>query len=444
MIMAVYSYYYGAHRERGIGVQAQSKELEALPVRSALKDLSSMHALSSSEHDGEMLSYMLTHSGHTIIGASYIESPKSSGYSRSAPCGLMYVAPNADMTHMAGDLGKIINFISFQKPSTSSPAPLKTFPLNESGYFYHNSPSVLAPMIDGLVRVAFSTKDVLLVALPKGKNSDYASARYAIAEALRYLPASLRTSISFFTGLPVAENESDPLVGFDNAVKCGANVIFCPNEFFAKLRSHRSCIGLDMDQPTRQAGAFAEYITSAQGVSAGLSMISSNLTGTLSYDALNSAALRVRRGEVLTVEELQKELTQCKAQSRDLEKQLYSVNQEYADLQNKADQLVNQYNDLVEKYNLLRNAPYSTSDGTEDSGSSRPGKLFWIVMVVCAVALIALSSFATFFIATLPGGKDKSLPSPSPTAYVEVSPTPVPSPDPTESPTAPVDTELNG
>ena len=44
-------------------------------------------------------------------------------------------------------------------------------------------------------------------------------------------------------------------------------------------------------------------------------------------------------------------------------------------------------------------------------------------MVVCAIALIALSAFVTFFITSLPGSKDKgpSTASPTPTAYVTMA-----------------------
>lgn len=234
--MAVYSYYYGASVDRGISVQAQSKELEMLPIRAMLKDLAAMHALDSSDHSGEMLSYLLSSGGYSVLGTSYIESPKSSGYNRSAPCGLMYVASDEDMGAAAGRLGKIVNFVNFQKPASATPAAMESFPLNESGYSFHNGPAILMPLVDGLTRVALSSaKDVLLVALPRGKSSDYATARYTIAEALGYLPSWMRGNIRFFTGLPVAESETDALKGFDNAVKYGANVIFCPNEFFSRL-----------------------------------------------------------------------------------------------------------------------------------------------------------------------------------------------------------------
>ena len=95
--MAVYSYYYGASVERGITIQAQSPELMNLPIQSMLKELAAMHSLDAGDQPGEMLSYMLSAGGFTVLGTSYTESPKSSGYNRSAPCGLMYVAPTPEV-----------------------------------------------------------------------------------------------------------------------------------------------------------------------------------------------------------------------------------------------------------------------------------------------------------------------------------------------------------
>ena len=191
--MKVFRNYYGASVDRGIGVQAQSAEIAQLNLDGILKELSSLHALESSEHDKEMLSYLVEKGGYSILGVSYTEQPKSSGYNRSAPCGLQYVVRTDELAEASTELGSLVNFVSFQKPDSASPVPLDCIPRNESGYTFHNSPSVIAPLIDGLVRVALSPEEeIMIIALPKGKNSEYASARYTIAELLCYLPVPLR------------------------------------------------------------------------------------------------------------------------------------------------------------------------------------------------------------------------------------------------------------
>ena len=116
--MTIYSYDYGASASNGIGIRAMSPQLGKESIRTDLKDLASLHALESTDHDNEMLSYLLQVDQFTILGLSYIESPKSSGYGRSAPCGLQYVLPTKDMERCNADLGQIINFISFQRPAT--------------------------------------------------------------------------------------------------------------------------------------------------------------------------------------------------------------------------------------------------------------------------------------------------------------------------------------
>ncbi len=295
--MNVYSHYYGATVERGIDVQAQSRELVNSPVSSMLRELSSMHALESSEHKGEMLSYLLRKENYSILGLSYLESPKTSGYSRSAPCGLQYVISVGSLTDIKEDLGRIVNFVTFQKPDSASPRAMDYFPMAESGYYYHNAPSVLAPIVDGLVRVSASQKnEVLLIALPKGK-SENATARYTMAEALNCLPTRLRPNVRFFTGLPVAENVTDPLTGFSNAVdRFGANVVFCPNEYYQRIRTHHTCIAVDMDQASdAPAGAYARYMAGATDISMSLLSVTALLSGKqpLTPQSLNAAAERV-------------------------------------------------------------------------------------------------------------------------------------------------------
>ena len=351
--MAVFTYHYGASIERGIAVQAQSLELADLPIQALLKELAGMHALTVADQAGEMLSYMLSRDGYTILGTSFTESPKASGYNRSAPCGVMYVAPDREVDACAVNLGKIVNFISFQKPQSSVPAPLKFFPLNESGYSFHNSPAILGPLVDEMVRVALSTqKDVLLVALPRNKSGNYAAARFAIAEALGCLPVWLRTKIRFFTGLPVGENETDALKGFDNAVRVGANVIFCPSEYLARLKSHRSCSALDLEKPSAAIGAFAQHITRVSDISANLSMVNNCLAGAKSYDALNKAAQCVQRGDIVTVDMLQMRIAKAEAKVSLLEQQLGTANADNGKLTQKLADCntlwEKRYNDLKE------------------------------------------------------------------------------------------------
>ena len=349
--MAIYSYYYGANPEKGIGIQAQSAELQGLPLASELKELASLHALESSEHSNEMMAFMLERDGYSILGVSYTESPKASGYNRSAPCSLQYIAPMQDVETASAELSRVVNFVCFQKPVSSTPMPLNFWPMNESGYLYHNSESVLAPLVDGLARVALSNKnEVLLIALPKGKNSEYAFARYTMAEMLTYLPVSIRKNIRFFTGLPVAEGISDPTVGFSNAVRLGANVVFCPNEYYSRIKSYYTCIGVNMEAPESTGNAFGRYVTKAPDASGALSRIESCLSGVMDYNALNNAAQQAAAGKVPGVEDLRRELDQSRRDCKRLEQQIGSVNRAYQELKS-------QYNRLEIENQRLNSAP---------------------------------------------------------------------------------------
>ena len=55
--MVVYSYYYGAAANQGIGIKAESAELKDLKLHSTLTELSSMQALKASDNASDMLSY---------------------------------------------------------------------------------------------------------------------------------------------------------------------------------------------------------------------------------------------------------------------------------------------------------------------------------------------------------------------------------------------------
>lgn len=55
---------------------------------------------------------------------------------------------------MVERLGGIINFVTFSKPGTSSPAPLADIPLAENGFCYHNKQKLLADLVNVLCYVA--------------------------------------------------------------------------------------------------------------------------------------------------------------------------------------------------------------------------------------------------------------------------------------------------
>ena len=354
--MEVYSYYYGASVEKGICVQAQSKELSKLHLDSTLMDLSSLHALESSEHSNEKLSFLLGIEGYCVLGVSYIESPNNSGYTRSAPCSLQYIVRGEKIAQRVEEYGKIINFINFRKPSSIEPAVMNMFPLADSGYYYRNNPKVLSALVDGLIQVALSEKDVLLIALPKGKNSEYATARYTMAEMINCIPNTLRTNIRFFTGIPVMEGINNPLTGYDTAMKYGANVIFCPNEYFSQLKSHRNCIGIDMDNPSSQTGFFAEYIANAPDTGDALSKVMSNATE-VSYSSLNKAAQQVASGHIVTIDMVRDQLNKNKEAYQNLEKDHIRLSQEYNDINARwiqAQEQSNKYLILEKEYKRIK------------------------------------------------------------------------------------------
>ena len=414
--MAVYSYYYGASPEQGIGIRAQSPELNHLPLASEMQELASLHALDSSEHSGEMMAYLLEKEGYSILGISYTESPKASGYNRSAPCSLQYIAPMRDLEKASAQMSRIVNFVSFKKPGTAYPEPMTFWPLNESGYYYHNSGAVRAPLIDGLVRVGLSDKnEILLIGLPKGKSNEYAFARYTMAELLAYLPTGLRSNIRFFTGLPVAEGISDPAAGFDNAVRYGANVVFCPNEYFNRIISYRSCIGVDMEAPGRAAGAFARYISQAPDISDGLAAVSSCLSGTVTYNTLNLAADQAAGGNAPTLDKVQQDLERSRNECRQLKRQIDEGNHAYHQLQEKLDRdvgLLHSENQRLqneirrmqsarEQFDRQASAGrYAVPDPEKEGGAFRK-----IIAVIAALLLLAGGAAGGYFFAK---GRDSS------------------------------------
>ena len=331
--MAIYSFYSSVDPDGKQGQVIQSAELEQLPVLPLLHELATLQALTPAGPQEEMMSYLLYRDGCSVFGLSFSEKRTISGTNREVPCSLQYVTPEEEMVSASADLGKIVNFINFQKPPASSPAPLESWPMIDSGYTFHNSTAVLTPLVDGLARVATSPGDtVMLIGLPKGKKNAYAFARYTIAEMLEYLPEQARTRIRFFTGLPVAKNITDPGTGFDTAVRYGANVIFCPNEFFRQIRLYRKCISVDMDQPTAEIGNFADFITHAPSTSVSLAAISDLVSGNMTYESLNKAAIQVKEGRAATVDKLREEISRKDQQIRKLGQQIEDGNRAYQEL----------------------------------------------------------------------------------------------------------------
>ena len=313
--MKVYSYYYGASQARGIDVQAATPGIEKLSAYGAMRELASFTALSAQEREGEMLMYLLAKGDSLVLGLSYTEQPKSSGYNRNSPCGLIYACLENEYRDAGSDPGRLMSFASFKKPDSAQPAPLSAFPINDSGYLYHHAPGGLTALVQGMLQVALPSEDkVLLVAISPGKSTQYAAARYAAAEALSLLPRTLRRKISLFTGLPVSDGQGDALNGFDNALRLGANVIFCSPEQYQRLRGQRSFLGVDMDnaQCTQPVGEFARLVAGSADGAEMLSECVSNVKGKLSLDSLNEAAANLVSGQVQPLEKIISELRgQC-------------------------------------------------------------------------------------------------------------------------------------
>ena len=143
--MKIYTYYYGANRDNGIGIQALSKELNDDITRSTLDSLAGLHTLDGQDRDNGALMYLLKRDDKSILGLSYTEMPSSSGYNRAAPCSIQYVFDSDEMGF--DQIGRIVNFAVFKKPDSPHPMPMKEIPVNESGYLFHNRPAVLADVI---------------------------------------------------------------------------------------------------------------------------------------------------------------------------------------------------------------------------------------------------------------------------------------------------------
>ena len=355
--MAIYSYYSSTGPDGTLHQNVQSAELKTAGVIPEMNKLAGLRALMPAGQTGEMMSYLLERNGYSILGLSYTEKQNVSGNFRNMRCSLQFAAPPEELADAAPELGKIVNFISFQKPPASGPAPLSSWPLLDGGYYYHNSASVLPPLVDGLVRVAMSPADtVMLIGLPKEKKNGYAFARYTMAELFGYLPVPVRVNIRFFTGLPVESGAADPGAGFDNAIRYGANVIFCPHEFFAQLSQYRQCISVDMDQPGAVYGAFADYITRVPDVGLSLAVVDSRLSGQVTYESLNKAAQTVRDEGTFSIGELRRQLEKSHRDGKNLEEEINRADDEY-------NQLVDDFQELQQENERLRQENEELSHG---------------------------------------------------------------------------------
>ncbi len=290
--MEIYSYHYGAAPGKGIGVLAQSRELENLPLGPFLKDLSSFRALASSGQRGEKLCCLLEKDGYTIFGLTYPEPPEDSG--TAAPCGLLYVVRSDEWQSYAKYTGEIVRTAVFRKPETPVSEPAAAFPQDKNRPASGIRPDVMAQLVDGLVRAALSVQnEILVAALPGGLESGYETARSAIGEALDCLPPDLRKNIRFLTGLPVREGETKCLAGYENAVRLNANAVFCPHRYLRELTACRSFIWVDMEHPSGETGAFASWIVRSSHREEDLQRITARLQGApekRSYAELNQAA----------------------------------------------------------------------------------------------------------------------------------------------------------
>lgn len=322
--MKVFTSYYGASRDSGIGTRAQSVELNDVLIKNMLVDLSAFRAISAQEKDNEALMYLLKKDGKSILGLSYTEPPSSSGYNRAAPCGIQYVCDAGEMNF--DQIGSIVNFAVFKKPDSELPAPLSMIPVNDSGYMFHNNPAALAQVIDALVKVALSEgNETALIVLPQGRNSEYTTARYTISEALGYLPKDLRSRISFFTSLPVSGENYDVLTAFDTANRYGANVIFCSADNYQKLKSRRRFIEANMDSPV-QTGAFAWSIARDKEPACFLKLTEQTIEGNPTYESLNEAAQRVASGNAATVDELRKRIKEYEDAIKEKQNKIAELN----------------------------------------------------------------------------------------------------------------------
>ena len=403
--MNVYTNYYGAGRDSGIGTRAQSPEIRDANLKKTLEELSALHALSAPDKENEALMYLLHKGGVSVLGLSYTEAPSSSGYNRAAPCGIQYLTRTSEIDF--GGIGRTVNFVAFRKPESPQPAVLDTFPVSESGYMFHNNPDALAAVVDALVKVALSDDSkIALIALPQTKNSEYTVARYTISEALCLIPKQLREKISFFTGLPAGEDSSDIQSAYENALKNGANAVFCSFDCLKRLKGRNTFIEVDMERPAK-AGAFAGLVASSGDPGTFLAKVEQALGGKTGYEELNFAAGKVARGDIVTVDMLKAQLKQER--------------EKYAQLESKNEALIRQCDgaqaELEEaKKKISRLKGRSKSDGDVKK-----------ILLFSAIALIVGGLLGWLLTSALSSpAKDKNVSAnfePTPTESMEPTPT---------------------
>ncbi len=385
--MKVYSHYYGASAANGIGTQAKSPQLDAAALDGALNELSSLHALSTRDGASEMLMYLVSKGSYGILGLSYIESPASSGYNRSAPCGLQYVVSMDELRQSAAELGRTLNQVNFRKPASARPAPENAIPVNAGGYYYRSSPAVLACVLEAmLLALNPGSGKPALIALPQSKNSEYSTARYTVSELVGCLPEQLRGEVRFFTDLPASDDNADPTAAFNLAVRLGANVIFCSGESYQRLKGKVSVFDADMENPAR-AGEFSSFVAYSPEPAKALLRVEQSLEGVLSLETLNAAARKVSSGEAESFESLNEKLRFSKNENKELKKTIGS-------LKDDVNKLSGENEALRAKLDKLK----AQSSGKKKS--IMPDKRFWFMAIPALLLLLAAAVIITMLLAS--------------------------------------------
>lgn len=279
----------------------------------------------------------------------------------------------------------------------------------------------------------------MLVGLPKGKKNAYATARYTLAEAVRYMPAALRGRIRFFTGLPVKDSEKDPQQGLDNARRLGANVIFCAADQFKALIAN-PIYGVDMDAPNEDVGQYAAYISTFPDPSAALAKIEEHLVGDFDFNALNEAAekARTQQGKADTAAE---RLREREEKFAGLEAALAGAQEENKQLRKKYRKLKDDLeldgpkkSEAAVVNSMQAEIPEPAASaapqgwGREDAPKAKRSKglgkkiLIWVVSGLVA---LGIAGGLTWFFLSGRGGSDQ----PAPTAVVTAEPAAVHAPD---------------
>ncbi|MBR4235718.1 MAG: hypothetical protein IKR85_06610 [Clostridia bacterium] len=258
--MAVYRYCYGALPEKGIGVIACSPQITQL--EGELNQLSSLYAVFPGHADGEKLMYHLKIKEQHVLGVSLIDPPKAGGYSRSSPLGVQYVFGAGEEESFGRDLPDIVNFATFNKLSEGDDAPVDAIPRLDKGYSFRMPDAVRAAFADGLIRCALADDDALLLAvLPPDKNGQYAAARYYLSDALSFVPASLRSRLTFMTGIP-AMYASTGGSTLDYITRYSPRVVCCTPDKAEEISRYRRALTVNTQtgETNYSVGAFARHM----------------------------------------------------------------------------------------------------------------------------------------------------------------------------------------